>query len=1462
MNPKTSEHLRFANSRSCPIKGALLKRKSTNTILALLFVLSASAQVPVANFTASPTSGCAPLVVSFTDQSTNNPKFWNWDFGNGQLSNAQNPIAVYSIPGTYTVTLVVRNLDGTNATTKTSYITVFPSPVANFNADITTGCNPVTVNFTDLSTSAAGAINKWEWDFGDGGTSNLQNPQHTYTVSGYFSVSLKVTSVNGCTGIHNVSRYIRVVSGITPDFEAPVPNTCKPPFNVTINNQTSGPGTLNYTWDLGNGTTSNAINPTASYPADGNYTIKLTATSNLGCIDSVSKTVTLSSLNTSFTSVDSACPGQPIDFTNTSSAGAPSHTWDFGDFTQSGALSPIKSYGGVGTYIVKLVNHFATCTDSTTKTVVITSTVSPIITSNTTASCKPPLTVNFQNNTSGAISWSWNFGDGGTSNLQNPSHTYTSNGTFDVSLTVRTAGGCEGTITLPKYIKIAPGDVAVTNVPYGGCSPVTYSPSLSITLPDSIASFNWNFGDGFTSNSPTPTHTYNAVGQYTLGLTVTTTGGCTITKSYPAGVKVGTPPPVVDFTSSATTPCTNASTQFTNLSSPIANEFYWDFGDGTTSTLSDPTHTFADTGTFTIKFTASYNGCATTTVKTNYITVLPPVAKFTKSVNCASPYTVTFTDASILAAGPTTYLWDFGDGTTATGPGPVAHTFASAGKFGVSLTVTNGVCVNTLIDSISISPPAAVIVASKNVICKYEHIVIVANVDTSLIKTFVWTIGGGPPTSRPQSFDTSFANAGNYPVSVTVTDIYGCSSTTTLPGGITVNGPKAGFSLASKGGCLNSTIGFNDLSTPAGGISKWTFNFGDGSQQDFTAAPYSHQYTKAGIYTVFLTVTDNAGCTDTASIPSSVKITVPKAGFKADDTVFCPGAPMPFTDTSFGSNLTYLWDFGDGNTSTLQNPTNTYAAGNTNYTVKLHITDDVGCSDSVTMVNYAQIRKPTSAFTFLDTMSICSILETKFFFGGTDYDTFEWDFGDGSTTIAMNPSHFYNAYGNYTATLYLYGHGGCVDSSKKVVSLIDPYTATTLTYSPINACNQLLVDFNVATPPNTVFSTFFADGTVDSSQQLSYQHFYSLPGYYVPFVILKDKYDCQAVIQPGSVIQVLGAIPLYNIDKKKFCDTGNVFITNYTITNDPIVSQVWDFGDGTTSSVLNPFHHYTQPGMYTVNLTVNTQAGCTSSFLDTVRVLRTPVPVILASDTLCLNVPVAFNGATAVPDTAISYHWDFGNGTTSTDSNNVVTYTKTGVYTVKLDATNSLGCAGSTQEPMVVAPNPIVTAQDATIPVGGSIPMPVTYSSGVTNFTWSPSTGLSCTDCPNPIASPTLTTKYTINIIDSNSCAAVGSLTINVICTDKNYFVPNTFSPNGDGMNDIFYPRGNGLTRVQDMRIYNRWGQLIFERKNFDANDPSSGWDGKIGGQIAAPDVYVYVVDFVCSNGQIVPFKGNVMLVR
>ena len=152
----------------------------------LVATTAAFGQLPVANFSASATSGCAPITIQFTDLSTGNPFSWNWDMGNGQLSNVQNPVANYSSPGTYTVKLVVKNQTGIDDEVKVGYITISPSPAANFTASLTTACAPATIQFTDLSTipPGAGTITQWLWDFGDGNTSNQQNPSHTYTNTG------------------------------------------------------------------------------------------------------------------------------------------------------------------------------------------------------------------------------------------------------------------------------------------------------------------------------------------------------------------------------------------------------------------------------------------------------------------------------------------------------------------------------------------------------------------------------------------------------------------------------------------------------------------------------------------------------------------------------------------------------------------------------------------------------------------------------------------------------------------------------------------------------------------------------------------------------------------------------------------------------------------------------------------------------------------------------------------------------------------------------------------------------------------------------------------------------------------------------------------------------------------------------------------------------------------------------
>ena len=346
------------------------------------------------------------------------------------------------------------------------------------------------------------------------------------------------------------------------------------------------------------------------------------------------------------------------------------------------------------------------------------------------------------------------------------------------------------------------------------------------------------------------------------------------------------------------------------------------------------------------------------------------------------------------------------------------------------------------------------------------------------------------------------------------------------------------------------------------------------------------------------------------------------------------------------------------------------------------------------------------------------------------------------------------------------------------------------------------------------------------------------------------------------MINIIGAQPLFGIDKTEFCDTGKVFFTDYTIGNDPVTSLTWNLGDGTTTSVQHPTHTYTSPGDFLVMLTVVTQSGCTDSITDTVHIYRTPTMQIQSLDTICINSSVTFSGNITVPDTLIRYNWDFGNGSTSTAVSPVTTYGNTGNYTVRLRTSVPFGCADTTSKPVHVVPLPVITSTNPTIMAGTGINLPVAYSGNIVNYNWTPTNTLDCHDCAIPFAKPSKTTTYQVTATDNYGCSNTGEVTVFVVCSDKNLFVPNTFSPNNDGHNDRFYPRGSGLTRIQNMRIFNRWGQTVFHRSNFAANDPSGGWDGTFNGKKLDPDVYVYTIDVLCENGEVFPYKGNVMLVK
>ena len=484
---------------------------------------------PTVDFTGNPTTGYLPLTVSFTDQTTNYPNSWSWTFGDGGTSTVQNPSHQYTAAGSYTVTLTAANPDGSNTNTKANYVTVTvpPPPVANFIGSPTSGTAPLTVNFTDQTSNAP---TSWTWSFGDGGTSTSKNPSHQYTTAGVYTVSLTVTNASGSGPDTNIKiNYIIVSSGLTAASAA---------LDSGTNYSGSYLNTLvsdNVRWEV------TAALVSSRYQAQETYTF------NTGMSSLSSLTVTVEA------SVNTGSQTQRIYLYNNSTAAwdqIDSATLTTTDSTRNVTISNPASYVAGGTVIVRVYTGGTGTSSYRHRIDWVRIVYPPAMVADFTGSPTSgvaPLTVSFADfSAPSPTSWSWDFGDGGTSTAQNPSHTYDSAGSYTVVLTASNAGGPD-TMTKDNYISVA-------MVADFTASPTTGTAPLTVSFADSSAgnptSWSWDFGDGASSSEQNPSHQYAHGGQYTVSLTATNDGGSdSITKTdYIAATYqfLGFLPPVVE----------------------------------------------------------------------------------------------------------------------------------------------------------------------------------------------------------------------------------------------------------------------------------------------------------------------------------------------------------------------------------------------------------------------------------------------------------------------------------------------------------------------------------------------------------------------------------------------------------------------------------------------------------------------------------------------------------------------------------------------------------------------------------------------------------------------------------------------------------------------------------------------------------------------------------------------------
>jgi len=441
-------------------------------ILCLLVFLAGpvSADKPVASFITNSTTGGTPFSVQFMDSSLNSPTGWTWLFGDGGTAYVQNPAHTYTTAGSYTVTLIAKNADGSDTLTKTGYITALKQsavPAVSFATNVTGGTAPLSILFIDTSTNSP---TSWVWSFGDGSTATGASPVHTYTTDGVYTVTLTATNSAGSNTISKTA-YITISKATDPPtaiFKATKTSGGSPLDVQFMDASTNSPSA--WTWSFGDGTTSTLPNPTHTYTAPGSYTVTLTATNSQGS-NTVSQsgyiTVTATLPIASFTSnVTSGAKPLVVQFTDTSNNTPTGWYWTFGDGGTSTLQNPVYTYTALGTYAVSLGASNSAGSNTTTRTgyITVNNAVAPPVASFTAdiRSGTAPLTVRFTDTSTNAPSgWQWAFGDGLLNTEKNPSHTYTSAGTYTVSLTAINSGGSNVSM-MPGYITVAATESTAT----------------------------------------------------------------------------------------------------------------------------------------------------------------------------------------------------------------------------------------------------------------------------------------------------------------------------------------------------------------------------------------------------------------------------------------------------------------------------------------------------------------------------------------------------------------------------------------------------------------------------------------------------------------------------------------------------------------------------------------------------------------------------------------------------------------------------------------------------------------------------------------------------------------------------------------------------------------------------------------------------------------------------------------
>jgi len=1446
----------------------------THVALVLLIVLPTYADGQIeAQFSADKTTGCPPLLVTFKNESTFPPgATFQWNFGNGKTSTAKDPQTTYSEPGDFTVVLIVSAGVQADTLSISNYITIYSKPNVAFSvSDEGVGCIPATFEFSNQTTIFEGEPVEYTWSFGDGTISHEISPHYIYEQKGIYDVTLVVKDVNGCIGSHTEEELVKAYQPVAK-MGADEVYSCNGVLTTHFNDLSEAVLPLTYTWDFGDGTTSAESSPIHYYNQTGRKTVKFFIRNAMGCEDSVvvQDLITIEKTRAAFSlSKDTICPGQRLTLTNTSED-ASTFNWEFGDGSVSDASNPNKQYPIAGDYLIRLSASNGICAHDSILPVHVEKVVADFQAVDTFL-CEVPKIVHYTNYSENATSWEWRFGNGAVAVAEHPHITFEETkairelfyASYSDTLIAISKHGCRHQKVIDKSVEVQIPNVRITaDELLKGCVPRTIQFSDDTgyeTEMDKIASWTWMVDGQEIENGSALTYEFSEPGDYPVELVIETVKNCI--HSSTSQVSVGdsiTPDFIVkdgpEF-------CASEIIYFKNTSPDIdkVTNLKWEFGDGNSFPfpVDEPFHHYTDTGYMDVKLTVFNYGCEQSLTKENAVYLKGPVCLFTIENDCTAPNDYHFISNVINAD---SYTWDFGDGSAVVEEVPeVDHSYEETGDYKVTLSARNNTtgCDYELSNQALVRNLKSIINHSKTQACLNDTIHFDAEASIDAVPfmlngkkhKYLWHINHG----EKQYFDDlplshAFTHKGFQEVALITQDVNECQDTAFQT--VRIFHPSPNFESNHQSGCMPITFSFSDLSVSDTTLIDWQWKFGDDSIS-YDQNPV-HQYMQFGIYNVSLQVTDKLGCSNKKVLNEHIKTIFPDPSFIVSDSTACLAQELIFEDQSNSEIVSYKWNFGDTSASNLPAPTHSYADTGY-YSVSLHITDIHGCEGTGTKSGYIHIQKPPIVdFTASATHSNCYPFLVQFTdLSETNYPgSWHWEFGDVSNhSRIQHPSFIYSKPDNYNVTLVSSTSYGCADTLTKesYINVGGPYAELVIADT---ACQKTDIQM-IAIDKRNVYDLIwdFGDGYTSTGDTVYYQY-PKIEQVYPSLYIRSDANNtCNKVIK--DTIEIFNLVADYGIENniQEGCVPLALAFHNQSINAS---SVLWNFGDGNTSSVTEPVHQYSEPGVYSTTLIVyDNKFSCTDT-LSKYDIAVHPLPkVSISNDTLICRG----DNLLLYADGGVSYSWSPQKGLDDSGIPNPIAEPDSSIY-YSVDVTDAKGCISNEKVWIAVQQMPVVVLKDTTLIIGESFTLNIA-DKGIKTYKWTPDFGLSCSDCSELMVSPLESASYTVTVTDTSDCFEVlYDMSVEVL-HKFSIALPSAFTPNGDGLNDYIHVKGWGIKSLIEFSIYNRFGEKVYS-----SSELSEGWDGTFNGELQPIETYSYMVKAMTYLDEVIEQHGYLKILK